>query len=106
MKGGPSINPGTIQLFMPQAYDETPVINVKMLKTGRFIHALGEIKTISDSQAEINLWPAKLTDVLISGLSAKPSEVLWCGKSIQINWLPEHNAFIANIQGHGTLEWR
>ncbi len=106
MKGGPSINPGTIQLFMPQAYDETPIINVKMLKTGRFIHALGEIKTISDSQAEIDLWPAKPTDVLVSGLSVKPSEVLWCGKSIPINWLPEHNAFIANIQGHGTLEWR
>ena len=106
IKGGPSINPGTIQLFMPQAYDETPIINVKMLKTGLFIHALGEIKTISDSQAEIDLWPAKPTDVLISGLSAKPSEVLWCGKSIQINWLPEHNAFISNIQGHGTLEWR
>ena len=106
MKGGPSINPGTIQVFMPQAYDETPIINVKMLKTGLFIHALGEITVISDSQAEIDLWPAKPTDVLISGFSVKPSEVLWCGKSIQINWLSEHNAFIANIQGHGTLEWR
>ena len=106
MKGGPSINPGTIQLFMPQAYDETPIINVKMLKIGRFIHALGEITATSDSSATLDLWPAKSTDVLISGLSAKPSEVLWCGKSIQINWLPEHNAFIANIQGYGTLEWR
>ncbi|MBP5672123.1 MAG: hypothetical protein J6X49_07015 [Victivallales bacterium] len=106
MKGGPSINPGTIQLFMPQAYGETPIINVKMLKIGRFIHALGDIKTISDSQAELDLWPARPTDVLITGLAAKPSEIRWQGKSIQFKWLPEHNAFIANIQGKGMLEWR
>ena len=106
MKGGPSINPGTIQLFMPQAYGETPVINVKMLKIGRFIHALGGITATSDSSAMLDLWPAKPTDVLVTGLSAQPSEVLWRGKAISVNWLPKHNAFIANIQGHGVLEWR
>ncbi len=106
MKGGPSINPGTIQLFMPEAYDETPIINVKMLKIGRFIHALGEITATSDSSATLDLWPAKPTDVLVTGLAAQPSEVLWRGKAISVNWLPEHNAFIANIQGHGVLEWR
>ena len=106
MKGGPSINPGTIQLFMPQAYDETPIINVRMLKIGRFIHALGEIKATSDSSATLDLWPAKPTDVLVTGLSAQPSEVLWRGKAISVNWLPKHNAFIANIQGKGVLEWR
>ena len=106
MKGGPSINPGTIQLFMPQAYDETPIINVRMLKIGRFIHALGEIEATSDSSATLDLWPAKPTDVLVTGLSAQPSEVLWRGKAISVNWLPEHNAFIANLQGHGVLEWR
>ena len=106
MKGGPSINPGTMQLFMPQAYNETPIINVKMLKTGRFIHALGDIKATSDSSATLDLWPAKPTDVLVTGLSAKPSEVLWQGKAISINWLPEHNAFIVNIQGKGVLEWK
>ena len=106
MKGGPSINPGTIQLFMPQAYNETPIINVKMLKIGRFIHALGEIKATSDSSATLDLWPAKSTDVLVTGISEKPSEVLWQGKAISINWLPEHNAFIVNIQGKGLLEWR
>ena len=73
MKGGPSINPGTIQLFMPQAYNETPIINVKMLKIGRFIHALGDIKATSDSSATLDLWPAKPTDVLVTGLSASSS---------------------------------
>ncbi|MBR6074284.1 MAG: hypothetical protein IKP87_03185, partial [Victivallales bacterium] len=113
-KGGPAINPGTVELHMPQAFCETPVINKKMVRTGVFVHALGGITKHGENSVELNLWPSKETDVLVSGLdmdvpvadeNAEIPKVKWQGKPIDVKWIEKHRTFIVSLKGEGLLEW-
>ena len=104
-KGGPAINPGTVELYMPQAFGETPIIDKKMVKTGVFVHALGGIEKHGDNGVELNLWPSKETDVLVSGLEQKPAAVKWQGNPIEAKWIEKHRAFVVSLKGNGLLEW-
>ena len=104
-KGGPAINPGTVELYMPQAFGETPIIDKKMITTGVFVHALGGIEKHGDNGVELNLWPSKETDVLVSGLEQKPAAVKWQGNPIEAKWIEKHRAFVVSLKGDGLLEW-
>ena len=105
-KGGPAINPGTVQLTMPLAYGETPIFNVKSVKTGICVHALGDIKPTADNKVKLNLWPQHKTHVVVSGLSEKPAVVTWNGKEVQdAKWLDNHKAIVVPLLGKGTLAW-
>lgn len=105
-KGGPAINPGTVQLTMPLAYGETPIFNVKSVKTGICVHALGDIKPTADNKVKLNLWPQHKTHVVVSGLSEKPAAVTWNGKEVQdAKWLDNHKAIVVPLLGKGTLAW-
>ena len=113
-KGGPAINPGTVELYMPQAFGETPVVNKLMVRTGVFVHALGGITKHGDNGVELELWPSKETDVLVSGLdmdvpvadeNAEIPKVKWQGKPINVKWVEKHRAFIVSLKGEGLLEW-
>ena len=90
---------------MPQAFGETPVVNKLMVRTGVFVHALGGITKHGDNGVELELWPSKETDVLVSGLDAKPADVKWQGKPINVKWVEKHRAFIVSLKGEGLLEW-
>ena len=104
-KGGPAINPGTVELYMPQAFGETPIVAKQMVKPGIIAHALGGIKKQSDNSVELDLWPSKETEVLVSGLEKKPEQVKWQGKPIDVKWVEKHRAFIVSLKGEGLLEW-
>ena len=104
-KGGPAINPGSIELYMPQAFGETPVVAKQMVKPGVLAHALGGIKLHGDNGVDLDLWPSKETDVLVSGLEKKPEQVKWQGKPIDVKWIEKHRAFIVPLRGNGLLEW-
>ena len=113
-KGGPAINPGTVELYMPQAFGETPVVNKKMIRTGVIVHALGDITKHGENSVELNLWPSKETDVLVSGIemdvpvadaNAETPQVKWQGKPINVKWIEKHKAFVVSLKGEGLLEW-
>ncbi len=104
-KGAPSINPGTIMNTMPEAYGETPIGYVRAVGNGVFVHALGEIKPNGAKSISLNLWPAKPTEVLVSGIQDEPVTVTWQGKEIPVVWNEEHKAMIATLQGKGQLKW-
>ena len=113
-KGGPAINPGTVELYMPQAFGETPVVNKKMIRTGVIVHALGGITKHGENSVELNLWPSKETDVLVSGIemdvpvadaNAETPQVKWQGNPIDVKWIEKHRAFAVKLKGDGLLEW-
>ena len=90
---------------MPQAFGETPIVAKQMVKPGVIAHALGGIKKQSDNSVELDLWPSKETEVLVSGLEKKPEQVKWQGKPIDVKWVEKHRAFIVSLKGEGLLEW-
>lgn len=109
-KSPPSINPGTLQLTLPEAYSEQPIADKQVVEPGVIAHALGGIEVLPSTKTdayaiELDLWPEKPTDVVISGVDAAPKSILWRGQAINAEWIENHKVLVATLEGKGKLEW-
>ncbi len=80
LRGGPAINPGTVQAHVPELFDKGRLYDVKKLATkGWFIHAPCAIRNVRETRDSatftVDGWGKGPYYVLLAGVGQKPAAV-------------------------------
>jgi hypothetical protein len=107
-RGGPAINPGTLQAHLPEAYGKPPMYSVARLHNQSLVHALGAVREVNaypnELVTDIALWPESECRVLVTRLKEMPAIVRWKGVSIPFRYLDEEQVLIVSVKGSGQLD--
>ncbi len=109
-RGGPAINPGTLQANLAEVYGKTPMYTVSRLSNGVLIHLPGEISEEKSKEGVIQLkvdaWPERKYKALITGVATAPGKVSWNGNDVKAEYLKQARALIVTLEGDGKLAVR
>jgi hypothetical protein len=108
---GPAINPGTVQAGLPDAYGQTPLLDLvsvgprrtRVLAPGR-ITPSPQALPAGRLQVAIEPWPTGAYDIHVAAVPAAPTQVTWSGTGTPT---PRYNAELGcltvRVSGRGEL---
>lgn len=105
VSAGPAITPGTTIRAMQRAFNMTDLMGQKATKPGTVVTALGTIDVLSQNSVKLQLWPAHTTQVIVSGVAAKPANVTWNGKPLASRWIEKEKMLVVELLGTGVLSF-
>ncbi len=81
LRGGPAINPGTVQAHVPELFDKGRLYDVRKLATKSwFIHAPCAIRNLREARDSVTFtvdgWGKNPYYVLLAGVDQKPAAVM------------------------------
>jgi hypothetical protein len=111
---GPAINPGTVQAGLPDAYDETPLLDlcvcgpqrIRVLAPGRLTASL-QATAEGEIRVAVQPWPTTAYDIHLAGIHKAPTQILWTGAGTpQARHQAELGCLTVRVTGAGELRLR